>query len=155
MAKKSELQNLKEENQKLKDQIDELEDFLRRTQAEFQNYQKRQEKELDQIKSRAAENIIKAQLGILDNFELALKNNKEKSEFSKGIELIYAQLISVLEDFNLKKIPTQNFDANKHEVILIEEGNEDKIEELQPGYELAGKVLRHTKVKLIKKGDEK
>ena len=138
--------------QKKPDQVKDLTDTLQRLQAEFENYKKRTEKENLEYKKCALQDFIKKILPVLDNFELALKHKKDK-----GIELIYLELYTILEDEGLKKIEALNkkFDPHIHEALLAEEyGREPNIvlEELQKGYMLNDKVLRHSKVKVSKQG---
>jgi len=138
--------------------IKELTETLQRLQAEFENYKKRNEKECSDYKSYAQEQLIKQLLIIIDNFELALQNHNSPQEFSKGVELIYAQLFSLLEDKGLKVIKAkgEKFDPYKHEAMLTEESKKKPntvLEELQKGYTLNEKVIRHTKVKVSKGGN--
>ena len=82
-------------------------------------------------------------------------NIKENDEFTKGVELIYAQFFTTLEKIGLKKIDTKDkmFDPNYHEVLMNEESDKEKdiiLEEFQIGYMLGDKVLRPSKVKIAK-----
>ncbi len=150
--KKEELkQKLEEKEKKIRD----LTDTLQKLQAEFENYRKRTQKENLEFKKYALEEFIKKILPIIDNFELALENKRNKEEFVKGIELIYSELYSVLEDVGLKKIDAlnQKFDPHVHEALLAEKSNKEPntiIEELQKGYKIHDKILRHSKVKVSK-----
>ncbi|MEM4637461.1 MAG: nucleotide exchange factor GrpE [Candidatus Woesearchaeota archaeon] len=155
----------KENNQKItEEQYTELLDTLKRLQAEFENYKKRQEKETLQIIKNANAELIKKILPVLDSFELAIKNTNGNTEeiikFKKGLEMIYAQLFSILKEQGLRTIESEGkiFDPYKHEVLMIKEDNnfEDDtiIEELQKGYMLNDIVLRHTKVMIAKHNKE-
>ena len=146
-------------------QITELTDTLKRLQAEFENYKKRVDKEhASNVKNSNAE-IIKELLAVLDSFELALKGNgtcenPEIAKFRKGLELIYAQLYSILEDDGLKIIDTKNkkFDPYKHEVLMVKECSEPDeliLQEFQKGYMLNDIIIRHSKVMIAKHVDEK
>lgn len=134
---------------------------LQRVQAEFDNYRKRVEKENARFKEYASADAIAKVLPVLDSFELALKNNNDAEKFKKGVELIYAQLFSVLEDLGLRKIECINtkFDPYRHEVLMVDEKSECKdgtiIEEFQRGYMLKDIVLRHSKVKIAKNNNDK
>jgi len=141
-------------------QIMDLTDTLKRLQAEFENYKKRTEKENSILIQHASTQLVKELLPVLDSFELALKNNHidnpEIAKYRKGLELIYTQLFSTLEDEGLRIIDTQNkkFDPYKHEVLMIKESDKDDdviLEELQKGYMLNAIVLRHSKVVISKK----
>jgi molecular chaperone GrpE len=134
--------------------VDELTDLLKRVQAEFENFRRRKESEIEEIKSCSNEVLIKKLLDILDNFNLALAS-KESENLRKGVELIYSQLLNILESEGLKLIPKKGeFDPNLHEAIAIEESELKEnqiIETYQTGYQLGNKIIRHAKVKVSKK----
>ena len=136
--------------------IAELTDSLQRLQAEFENYKKYVEKQSCDFKKYAKADVILEILPILDSFELALKNTSNKEEFVKGVELIYSQLFSTLEKEGLQQIKAEGhkLDPIKHEVLLKEKSDKEEdtiIEELQKGYTLGDKVIRHSKVKVSRK----
>jgi molecular chaperone GrpE len=150
---------------KSKDQeILEMTETLKRLQAEFENYKKRIDKENVVCIKNANASLILSLLPVLDSFELAIKdnntNNPEISKFKKGLEMIYTQLYSILEDNGLRPIETkdQHFDPYKHEVLLIKETEKDDdiiLQEFQKGYILNNTVLRYSKVMISKhKSDE-
>ena len=153
-AKKPEIkEKSKDSEQDLK--IKELTETTQRLQADFENYKKRVEKQSLDIKKYIKAEFVTKILPILDSFELALKNNKDKEEFKKGVELIYSQLFQTLEDMGVRPIKTnEKFDPYKHEVLLTEKSDKDDgtiLEELQKGYILEDIVIRHSKVKVAKK----
>lgn len=128
---------------------------LQRLQAEFQNYQKRIEREAKEFKARSELDLLKKILPIVDNFKLALDNASKDESFKKGMELIFAQLEEIIEDAGIKPIGKldEKFDPNKHEALLQEESKKEKntiIEVLQTGYELNGKIIRTAKVKVAR-----
>tara|TARA_Y100000310_G_C20645628_1_gene796372 strand:+ start:952 stop:1452 length:501 start_codon:yes stop_codon:yes gene_type:complete len=137
------------------DAVNSIED-LQRLQAEFENYKKRTEKEKLEFIKYAKEEFIKNLLPVLDSFEQALKNKDKQEEFIKGIELIFSQFHSILEQEGLRSITTSNekFDPYKHEVLLQEKSDTEEgiiLEDLQKGYMLNNRVIRHSKVKISKK----
>jgi len=131
------------------DQITEYEDQLKRLQAEFENYQKRVAKEQKEFACFANEKLIAELLTIMDDFEKALENVKDK-----GIKMIYDKLSKLLSDHGVKPIKSkgEKFDTFKHEVLCTEEGDDEDVvvEEIQKGYEMNGKVIRYAKVKITK-----
>ncbi|MBL7057092.1 nucleotide exchange factor GrpE [Candidatus Woesearchaeota archaeon] len=146
----------KQPKQDLKADITELTLTLQRVQAEFENYKKRTEAECTEFKKYAETDLIKSFLPVLDNFELALQNKKAQDEFVKGMELIYSQLFESLEQRGLKVIKAEGekFDPYKHEALLTEKSTKEPnmvLQELQKGYMVCDKVIRHTKVKVSKK----
>jgi len=121
---------------------------LQKMQAELENSRKRMEKDKEDIILNANSKLIINLLPVIDNFELALKYNKDK-----GVEMIYNELLKVLEREGVEIINTDGiYDANVHEVISQTEGVEDgKITHVvQKGYTLNGKLLRASKVKITK-----
>ena len=121
---------------------------IQRVQAELENFRKRTENERSDIVANANSKLITNLLPVLDNFELALKYNKDK-----GVEMIYSELNKVLERQGLSVVKTDcEFDANVHEAISQIEGKKDGeiVEEVQKGYMLKDKLLRASKVKITK-----
>jgi molecular chaperone GrpE len=155
-AKNKSKKEIKKEKKSDKEVIAELTETLQRLQAEFENYKKRVEREKEEFLRYAKADLITKLLPILDSFELALKNTSDKEKFIKGVELIFAQLHSLLESEGLKPIKAvgEKFDPYKHEVLMKQKSDKDEdiiLEELQKGYMLNDKVLRHSKVKVSKK----
>jgi molecular chaperone GrpE len=152
-------QKKEEQKEMIPDNVKELTDTLQHLQAEFENYKKRVERDnLDFIKCANEDAILKI-LPIIDNFELALKSARVKDDFYRGMELIYSQLIDALHSQGLRAIECQGkkFDPYYHEVLLAEECEKEQntvMEELQKGYLLHDKVIRHSKVKIAKKRKE-
>ncbi|MGE5456427.1 MAG: nucleotide exchange factor GrpE [Ignavibacteriales bacterium] len=141
--------------------ISELEDALLRSKAEFINYRKRLEDEQSRLLKFCNEDIIKEILPIIDNFERAISMdddnlNDEVSKFLSGFKLIYGNLISILNAYEVVEIKSLNepFDPTYHQAVLTEEkeGTEPGIvlEVLQKGYLLKGKVMRPAMVKVSK-----
>jgi molecular chaperone GrpE len=155
----------KNSKENLKDiEVIELTDTLKRLQAEFENYKKRIDKEhISNIKNANAE-LIRELLPVLDSFELAVKNdgceNPEVIKYRKGLELIYTQLYSILEDYGLRSINSkgQKLDPYKHEVLMVKESSEPEdtiLQEFQKGYMLNENIIRHSKVMIAKHEEKK
>jgi molecular chaperone GrpE len=157
MAEKQPKQQVKKAVDGRDQKIRELTETLQRLQAEFENYKKRVEREKLEFMECANKDLILNMLPVLDSFELALKNEQNSGEFVKGVKLIYAQLYSMLESMGLKRIKTvgEKFDPYRHEVMLQENSDKEEgviIEELQKGYMLGSRVIRHSKVKISNGG---
>ncbi len=125
---------------------------LKYLKADFENYRKKVLKEREEFVNQANENLIKRLLIILDDFEKAIYSMKNKEDL-KGVELIYKNFWDLLKQFGLKRIEAKGkeFDPYYHEVLLKERSNKEEgtiLEELQKGYLLNGKVIRHSKVKV-------
>ena len=141
----------------LQSERDEYLDTLRRVQAEFENYRKRVIKEQTALVDRASEGLVEQLLPVLDSFELALKNfdaagGQDTESVRKGVELVYAELLGVLEKAGLSRIEAEGkpFDPNVHEAVMQEEGDGEPVvtDVLRTGYTLKGRVLRPAMVKV-------
>jgi molecular chaperone GrpE len=125
-------------------------------QAEFENYRKRVMREQTVIVERAGEALVESLLPVLDNFELTLANiDSAEPHIRKGIELIFADFVTVLERSGLQRIDAlgQAFDPNEHEAVLQEEGGDGEpvvTDVLRSGYRLKGRVLRPAMVKVTR-----
>ncbi|MDR3269894.1 MAG: nucleotide exchange factor GrpE [Peptococcaceae bacterium] len=138
----------------------EAQDYLQnwqRLQAEFDNYRKRTQREREELLRYASERLVKTLLSVLDNFERALTSAQTHSDFqgfAQGVEMIFRQFSDVLAKEGLQVIETQGqtFDPSLHEAIFREESGtypENTIlEEVQKGYLLKDKVIRHSMVKV-------
>ena len=149
---------LEKNNNKIKELTDktkELTNSLQHLQAEFENYKKRTEREKQDIVRYSSQNLIIKLLPIIDSFEIALENHKDKNKFIEGMKLVFSQFYSTLEKEGLKQLNPLNekFDPYNHEVLIHEENDKPDnsiVEVLQKGYILNDKVIRHAKVKIAK-----
>jgi molecular chaperone GrpE len=140
-------------NEDLVRERDEMRALAQRVQADFENYRKRMLREQTTLAERASESLVEQLLPVLDNFELALLSLDEADEkVRKGVELVYADFLSVLERAGLQRIPTNGepFDPEVHEAVAHEAGEGDPtvIETMREGYRLKGRVLRPAMVKV-------
>src|SRR5690349_14015485 len=136
---------------------DDLLEMSQRLQADFENYRKRMLREQSLLVERASEGLVEQLLPVLDSFELALANldgDGDSDRVRKGIELVYAELLGVLERAGLEHIAAQGvaFDPNEHEAVLQEGGDgEPRVGDvLRAGWKLKGRVLRPAMVKVIR-----
>ncbi len=129
-----------------------------RAQADFANYQKREEGKQREIMEFAKEVAIVKMLPTLDTLGQGLKHAPQNVDetWLKGINATLAQLDKVLEEMGVKKIDAvgKPFDPNFHEAVREVPGDEDNmvVEDLQTGYEINGKVIRPSQVVISKKG---
>ncbi len=138
------------------EQIKELEDKYLRLYAEFENFKKRMRKENMNLISTASEEVMKAILPVLDDFDRAkLMHEDENSpeNFTEGVKLVYDKLFSVLESKGLvsEESTGQEFDSEKHEAIaevpVADESQKGKIiDTVEKGYKLKDKIIRYPKV---------
>ena len=148
-----------EETKKLKAEIETLKNDYLRKQAEFQNFTKRKEKEVDELKKFSSEKIITQFLGSLDNFERAIESSIESKDFDsllKGVEMIVRNLKDIMTSEGVEEISTEGaFNPEYHHAVGIEASEDKKEDEivkvLQKGYMMKGKVIRPAMVIVCKK----
>ena len=147
------------ELERLTAERDEYLAHLQRTQAEFDNYRKRMLRDQTAHLERATAGLIEQLLPVLDAFELALGSGGPTSSeagaerLRKGVELVYGELLGVLEKAGLERIEAQGkpFDPEEHEAVMhVEgEGGEPGVRDVvRSGYRLKGRVLRPAMVKV-------
>ena len=138
-------------------QIEELNDRMKRTMAEFDNFRKRTEKEKAAMFEIGAKSVIEKILPVIDNFERGLKALPEEekgSAFAEGMDKIYKQLLTTLGELEVKPIEAvgQEFDPNFHNAVMHvedeEAGENIVVEEFQKGYTYRDSVVRHSMVKV-------
>ena len=147
----------KKKKDKKDEQIEELTDKVKRQMAEFDNFRKRTEKEKSQMYDMGAKTIVEKILPVIDNFERGLaavpEDNKEDA-FVVGMDKIYRQMLTVLEEAGVKPIEAvgAEFDPNFHNAVMHVEyetlGENVVAEELQKGYMYRDTVVRHSMVKV-------
>ena len=142
---------------KLPQQIEELQDRVRRQMAEFDNFRKRTEKEKAQMFEVGAKSIIEKILPVIDNFERGLASIPEEeagSAFADGMNMIYKQLMNELEQAGVAPIEAvgEEFDPEYHNAVMQVENDELEsgtvAQELQKGYTYRDSVVRHSMVKV-------
>lgn len=152
---KSELELLAEKVADLEKQSAAYKDQLLRKAAEFDNYKRRTEADTLNFAKFASENIITQLLPILDDLSRSLKSGKEKLEsdpFYKGVELIYTKFVKILETQGLKAMETvgKEFNVDYHDALMQVPKSDVPphtiLEEIEKGYMLFDKVIRHAKV---------
>ena len=149
--KKPAPKRLKKKLEEKEEEVKTLYDKLLRTQAEFENYKKRIEKEKSDLRKYAGEGILKEIIHTVDNLEMAIKHASESDQsesISEGMEIILKQLLKSLERFGVKGFVSigETFDPNRHEAMIQVESAEHEantiIAESQKGYFLHGRLLR-------------
>ena len=143
----------------LKEEVADLRDQLLRKQADFENSRKRIMREREEAIRFANANLLLDLVETMDNFERAIKSCEESRDFDTfytGIDMIEKQLTSMLENkYGLKRFESEGeeFNPELHEAIAAEESAEATsqtvISDLQKGYMLHDRVLRHAKVRVV------
>ena len=133
------------------ERADDLESRLKRKQAEFENYKKRQKKRREHEQARATEDLVTDLLEVRDNLSRALEQDADV-DIREGVEATFRSLEDVLAGEGVEPIepdPGTQTDPERHEVLLRVESDqpEGTVADLhRPGYEMAEKVLRAAQV---------
>ena len=140
------------------EKIEELNDRLLRNMAEFENFRNRSEKEKAAKFDMGAKNVVEKVLPIVDNFErglAAVPEEEKDNAFVKGMEAVYKQFTTVLEEIGVTPIEAvgKEFDLNLHNAVMHDEDETKEAniisEEFQKGYMYKDSVVRHSMVKVV------
>lgn len=149
-------QNQSERIVALEKEVEELKDLALRKTAELENFRKRTIKEKQDIVEYANEKLLAKLLPIIDDLEVAISTTEKSQDFAaffEGMKLIQTKTLKTFEEVGVTPIeiePNTPFNVDFHEAIMlapsdtIEEGN--IVQQVQKGYLLREKVLRHSKV---------
>jgi molecular chaperone GrpE len=144
----------------LKGERDQLLDRLARLQAEFDNARKREIKERADVRDYTVSNTVEPFLGVMDNFQLALKADGSAEQLRAGVELILKQMEDALKGLNVQAVETvgTQFDPRIHEALGSIETREfpdhQVLEEIRRGYKIREKLLRPALVRIAANADQ-
>jgi len=138
------------------------EDLLRRLQylqADFENYRKRVEKEIGDVKRFSNERLLSDLLTVKDELDLALakaRQTKQNPVLLEGVGMIQKRVQNILSKEGVERIPGagSRFNPDYHEAALRVVSDEEEgtiLEEVRIGYLLKGRVLRPSIVKVAGK----
>lgn len=148
----------KKKKDKKDEQIEELNDKVKRQMAEFENFRKRSEKEKMQMYDMGARSIIEKVLPVIDNFErglAAVPQEQKEDAFVVGMDKVYKQMLTELEAIGVKPIEAvgQEFDPEFHNAVMQTESEEYEsgviAQELLKGYMYKDSVVRHSMVAVV------
>ena len=148
---------LQEKVNKLEEELKQSEDKYLRLYAEFENFKRRKNKEIETNNVYKSQKVITEILPSLDNLERALQvesDNEEIKSLLKGVEMVYEGLLNVLKSEGVELIETENaqFDPNYHHAVMQEEDSEKEsgaiLDTFQKGYKLKDRVIRPAMVKV-------
>ena len=152
------LEQLEREHSALREEHEVLRGQYVRIAADFDNFRKRQSRDQDDLKLQLICSTLSEILPVVDNFERARQQLDPQTEEAQGLHRsyqgLYKQLVDVLKQLGVApmRVVGQEFDPTLHEAVLREPSEEHPedvvIEELQRGYHLEGRVLRHAMVKV-------
>ncbi len=139
-------------------EINELKTRLLRLQADFDNFRKRTTTEREQLSTYVTSEVVNKFLKVLDNFEradAAAQNSNDIQTVLDGMDKIKRQFATTLTELGVKEIEAEGvkFNPEVHEAVLrgqnpeMEEDTIDMV--LEKGYEVNGRVIRHSKVRVI------
>lgn len=157
--------NVSELTEALRLEKERSEGYLRRLQylqADFENYRKRVETEMSDVRRLGNERLLSELLPVKDELELAYgraRESKENPLLLEGVAMILKRLQGLLSKEGVERIPGEGskFNPAYHEAalrVLSEEEEGTVVEEVRPGYLLRGKVLRPSIVKVAEKHPE-
>lgn len=137
-----------------------LYDRFLRVSAEFENYKKRQAREMAEFRKFANEGVLKELLSVVDNLERAVQSAKDEKTDGKsiieGVEMVLNEMLKILEKSGTHPIKSigKPFDPSFHQAVFQEESNDHPdntvISEIQKGYLLNDRLLRPAMVVVSK-----
>lgn len=142
----------------MKQKVEELEDRVKRQMAEFENFRKRTDKEKTAMFEVGVKSVIEKILPVVDNFERGLASISEEERgngFADGMQMIYKQLMTELENLGVKPIEAvgKEFNPDYHNAVMQVESEEYEsgivAQELQKGYMYRESVVRHSMVAVV------
>jgi molecular chaperone GrpE len=152
-------QSLEEKLQAAERQAQENHERFLRAAAELDNFRKRKEREVSDLRKYANQMLLRELLGVVDNLERALAASLENSEpegLREGVEMTLKELLKIFDQFNVTPIEAheQPFDPNHHEAVMQEPNDafppNTVVKELQKGYMLRDRLLRPAMVVVSK-----
>jgi molecular chaperone GrpE len=144
------------ELEKMSQELAEVKDKYVRLVAEFDNFRRRNARERIELIQTAGKDIVQALLVVLDDTDRAAKQMEASTDLEttkEGVTLVFNKLRNTLHSKGLKKMESigQSFDADLHEAITeVPAPSEDMkgkvLDEIEPGYYLNDKLIRHARV---------
>jgi len=146
----------------LGDEKEKSDDLLRRLQylqADFENYRRRVEKEIGDVKKFSNERLLSDLLTVKDELDLAFakaRETKQNPVLLEGVGMVQKRVQNILSKEGVERIPGagSRFNPDYHEAALRVVSNEEEgtvLEEVRAGYTLKGRVLRPSIVKVAGK----
>lgn len=144
----------------LEEQLANEKDRFVRLSAEFDNYRKRKQREIDEFKKFATETVFKQFLPVVDNLERAIssaESNKDLDTLLEGVKLTHKEILKIFQAFNVTPVEAENqvFDPNFHQAVTQKETDEVPVNTvtnvLQTGYVLNDRLIRPAMVVVSKR----
>lgn len=140
------------DNTKMKEELENTTDRLKRLMAEFDNFKKRTAKEREMLYGSIVGDVAQKLLPVLDNLEKAANSETNDENYKQGIQLVLKQYTEMLSSFGIQEIESvgKNFDPELHEAVsmVTDEtlGEKEIKEEFRKGYKIGDRVIRHAMV---------
>jgi len=153
----------KDDHKGVEDQLNEQKEKVLRLSAEFENFKKRKQREIDEFKKFANETVFRQLLSVVDNLERAIGSATdavEETSLLEGVKLTQKEILKLFESFNVKLIEADNqpFDPNFHQAVTHAQNNDvpdnTVTNVLQKGYLLHDRLLRPAMVVVSKKVEQ-
>nr|WP_319392088.1 nucleotide exchange factor GrpE [uncultured Desulfobacter sp.] len=144
----------------IEDQLSAQKEKVLRLSAEFENFKKRKQREIDEFKKFANETIFRQLLSVVDNLERAIDSATDTVEdvsLLEGVKLTHKEMLKLFESFNVTPVEAENqpFDPNFHQAVTHAQNNDvpdnTVTTVLQKGYMLHDRLLRPAMVVVSKK----
>ncbi|HXW95179.1 MAG TPA: nucleotide exchange factor GrpE [Nitrososphaerales archaeon] len=150
------VEGLQQELAEEKKKNEELLTRLMYTQADFENYRKRMDKELKDAGESLTKGLVARLLVVQDELDLATKHAKGgtgSAELREGVAMVKKNLEAAMESVGVQRIDAvgKPFDPSLHEAVGKTQGDSDRdmvVEEIRPGFTFRGQLLRPTMVKV-------
>ncbi len=159
------LEEFEAENKKLSEEASANYDRFVRVAADLDNFRKRSNKEMGDLRKFANEQILKELLSVVDNLERAIesgaKDDSNKDSILQGVEITLKDVFRTLEKNGVKSIDAkgETFDPVYHQAMMQEATDEypdnTVISELQKGYTIHDRLLRPAMVIVSKAVSDK
>lgn len=149
-------EHIQEADVQKEDRIKELENQITRLSADFANFKKRSEREKSDIYQFANEDLIKALLPMIDDYDRAIDHYDEENSdaFGQGMNMIFKKLVEMLKAKGVKEIQALGveFDPNFHHAVEMSPNDQYEsgkvCDVLMKGYMLNDKVIRPAMVRV-------
>ena len=154
------LKEMEDKVESIKQEAKENHDRLLRVSAEFENYQKRAAREMNDFRKFANESFVKAMLPVVDNLDRAIESSSNDkhadSSMLEGVNMTLKEILKVFEQFGVKPFESvgKTFDPSLHQAVMQEETEthpeNSVVKELQKGYMMHDRLLRPAMVVVSK-----
>jgi molecular chaperone GrpE len=157
-----EIERLREEVEELKEERDEFNDRMLRKAADLENLRRRMDREKKRRHEAGKVTVLESMLEVLDDFERSLEAARELDDaedaesayesLKGGVEMVFRKFQDELESLGVEPIEAEGepFDEQLHEAMMRQPSEEAEpgtvLQEIQKGYTMGDRVLRHSRV---------